>query len=296
MKKRKPVAKVEGKADLLLTADWHLRDDQPECRTDDFWSAQEKKVKFITQLAEKHNCPILLAGDLFHKAKSSQFLEQWAIKNLPLSRMTVIPGNHDLPYHNLKNIEDSSIGVLSASGLLVKQTELAAMALGIGEKVVSMGMIHKFVLQDKPAENSPFNYIGYTEARSIMKKYQLDLIVTGDNHQSFVYIQGTRFLVNPGSITRQSADQADHIPKVYLYYASKNMVKEILLPADSGVVTREHLAAKEARDSRLEAFVERLNKNYEIGLSFENNIKSFFKKNKTDLSVQNITWECIQHE
>ena len=41
---------------LILTADWHLREDQPVCRTDDFWKAQWAKIDFINDLAEHEGC------------------------------------------------------------------------------------------------------------------------------------------------------------------------------------------------------------------------------------------------
>ena len=45
----------------ILTADWHLRDDQPICRTDDFWSTQWRKVNAVTELQTRHGCPVIHA-------------------------------------------------------------------------------------------------------------------------------------------------------------------------------------------------------------------------------------------
>ena len=52
--------------DAILTADWHIRADTPTSRTDDFTAAMWRKVQFINDLANEHNIPILIAGDLGH--------------------------------------------------------------------------------------------------------------------------------------------------------------------------------------------------------------------------------------
>ena len=57
--------------DLILTSDWHLRESTPECRTDDFWEAQWKKIDFIKELSEKHGAFVFVAGDIFHHWKPS---------------------------------------------------------------------------------------------------------------------------------------------------------------------------------------------------------------------------------
>ena len=49
----------------ILTADIHLRDDIPICRTDDYWRSMWQKVKFISKLQKQYQVPVLDAGDLF---------------------------------------------------------------------------------------------------------------------------------------------------------------------------------------------------------------------------------------
>ena len=53
---------------IILTADWHIREKPPICRTDDFESALWRKIDFISELSEKYNSPVIIAGDLFHSA------------------------------------------------------------------------------------------------------------------------------------------------------------------------------------------------------------------------------------
>ena len=59
-------------ADAIITADIHLRETSPQCRTDDYWKAQEDKIEFLKELQHKHHdCPILDGGDLFDQWKPS---------------------------------------------------------------------------------------------------------------------------------------------------------------------------------------------------------------------------------
>ena len=95
----------------ILTSDWHLREDTPICRTDDYWNAQWKKVNFISKLQEKYDCPVIHAGDLFDKWKPSPWLLSTTISILPKKFYTIF-GQHDLPQHSLDLEHKSGINTL----------------------------------------------------------------------------------------------------------------------------------------------------------------------------------------
>ena len=71
------------KADAIITADIHLRESTPICRTDNFFEALFNKIKFLKELKKQHKCKIIDGGDLFDSAKSSLYLVGWALKKLP---------------------------------------------------------------------------------------------------------------------------------------------------------------------------------------------------------------------
>jgi len=104
---------------FLLTSDWHIRDDQPRCRIDDFMKAQEKAVQFVIDIAiDRDVSAILHAGDVFNKARpiQSQMLEiclkDWLFHVERKVPVLVVPGNHDLPYHRMEELNRSSLGGL----------------------------------------------------------------------------------------------------------------------------------------------------------------------------------------
>lgn len=121
-----------------------------------------------------------------------------------------------------------------------------------------------------------------------------DLIITGDNHQSFVRQKGNTLLVNPGSMMQMTADQENYQPQCYLYYADDNTVEAVNLPTEEGTFNREHLDAKKERDERIAAYIERMNTDWEIGLSFRKNLEAFFNENDVPKKVREIVWRAME--
>lgn len=286
------------KVDLILCADLHLRDDQPVCRTDDYMKAQDSKVNFLLGLQRKYGCPILCAGDLFEKAKSSKSLE---IKLMNLfsdeGEFVIVPGNHDLPNHNIKNINDSSIGILSAEGsisiLLNELNTLCRHNILMDYQGRSIGMIHSLIHKDNPIK-SDGKIISKKAIKILKDNPECDLILSGDNHQTFIEKYKGRLLVNPGSMMRMKADQEDHKPCVFLYSAENNEVEQVFFPIEENVISREHINIRKKDNERMKSLVERMNDDYKLLLNFEKNLEAYFKINRTRKSVHNIVWECVE--
>lgn len=296
------------KADLILSADLHIRETTPECRTDDFDAALWNKIAFIGALAEEHECPILIAGDVFHHWKPSPNLIRMCIERFPVG-MHVLFGQHDLPQHSWQNREKSGLAALEAARAVkilpgchwgqdpgdpsytINWFE-GKIHEGLKETQRQILVWHHMVWQGK----RPWPGCTDPSAVAVLKKYpEYDLILTGDNHKPFTEEYEGRLLVNPGSITRQSADQIDHTPRVYLYYASTNTVRPVFLPVQEGkeVISRDHIDRKEERTERISTFISRLGGEWEAGLSFEENLKRFFESNKVLDSVKQIVWDAV---
>jgi len=286
--------KGNKRPDAILTSDWHLREDQPVCRTDDFESAQWRKIDTIHHLQQVYDCPVFHAGDLFHHWKPSPSLLSKTIERLPTKFFTIY-GQHDLPQHNFEMRNKSGIHTLETAGVLTvlqgchwNQTPNKASDKWINRSVL---VWHKMTY----IGNLP--YPGCTDpiAGALLRKYpQFDLIVTGDNHESFTVFHEGRLLVNPGSLTRQTAAQVDHTPKIYLWYANANTVEPYYLPIDLNVVSKEHIERREQRDARIDAFVSKLDGKWDIGLSFEENLQRFVQVNQIKSSVVEIINKAIE--
>lgn len=282
--------KILKPPDALLTSDWHIRHDTPVCRTDDFQKSMWAKVAWVREQQKKYKCPVLHAGDLFNKWRHPHWLVSKTIENIPNDFWTVF-GNHELPGHNLGNMDQSALWTLFVGehvGLL-KGHYGDKKPVGMEIKGRQILLMHTYAFVGK----EPFPG-AKGKARNILHKYSYyDLIVTGDNHQSFTYPFDGRLLVNPGSLMRQEAGQIDFEPKVYFWYADTNTAIPVIVPHEKGVVTREHLDKKENKLNRIDAFIEKLDTDWEGTVSFDKNIELFLSRNRIRKQVKEIVNEMM---
>jgi len=298
---------------LILLADTHIRETQPLCRIDDYFEAQREKWDFIDEIQHKYNIPILIAGDLFDKWKPSPKLLTWCIDNLP-DNIIAIPGQHDLPNHNISLLDKSGLQTLDSAGVIqiiknlclkikIKGLNLNIHAYPFGSEIGSLN--GTFKRQNNTKNIALMHYFTYKEnkfpgcntysANKLLKKMKgYDLIVVGDNHQSFIAEEDNRLLVNPGSLMRMKSDQIDYKPRLFLYYAEDNSVEAIDIPIKENVISRIHIDKSKNSDEKIEAFVDSVKNQGEIGLNFKENLKDYFLNNKEKDSVKNIIWGSME--
>lgn len=291
----------------ILCADLHIRANVPISRTDDFLNAQWEKLNFIFALCEENKCPLLIAGDVGDKPQWPNWLLEKVMSIINQYKIDIfcILGQHDLPEHRLDYWQKSGCGVLDRSGSISIVQErsvsdgifdLYPFSYGVEivepeiSKLPTVAMVHQMVVEKKdlwPGQQAP-------KGHELLKKFTgYDLILSGDNHGPFVSEYENRLLVNPGSMMRSTAAQIDHRPRVYKWYAETNEVEAVYLPIEQNVIDRTHIEVKQERDKRMEACVTRMSDNFEIGLSFENNLEEYFRTNRTQKNVTDKIWRAV---
>ena len=299
---------------LLFTGDIHLRPDVPVCRTDDFLVAQWAKLEQIQKLAKRQNLAWIDAGDVFHKAVPSLHFVNQVITRLHCSIEFGIMGNHDLPAHNIGRMMESAWGTLYESGRLGNMPRVAPLTIDVTDKLVAEiyganygeeipkpyrtqpGIFKVLVMHGMvyASRNDIIPNAPGSMAKKLLRDHKgYDLIVTGHNHQSFMVELNGRHLVNPGSMTRQTADQADHIPRI-VTWTPKDGLQWHTLTCDTDVVSREHLVKKEQKEEQLSAFVQSLQDVGEVSLSFEDNVETVIRENKPDKPVKDKVREAME--
>lgn len=313
-----------NKPDLIFTSDWHLRTDVPKCRTDNFINTLIGKVEFIRDLSNEHNIPVVIAGDLGERP-----IRSWTPRLIRTTidllngfnnEVYIIPGQHDLPNHDVQRIGDSGLGALISAQVVSplffdklgtiraeivsvnKNTiELVGFSFNAEIKDIDMfenkadrkiAVVHTMVINDKKlwAQQS-----SYSLATHMLRKYDYDCIVSGDNHNPFVTEYKGKILVNCGSLSRQRSDQIHHKPRVYLYYAETNTVEPVYIPIDPDAVSVKFRNSEVEQDERLERYVEALDVDYEVGLKFEDNLRTNLDVNKdVPDSVRDKVWEAYE--
>jgi predicted phosphodiesterase len=284
------------KPSLILTSDWHLRRDTPICYTGDFQQEQWDTLDFLKDLQIKCDCTIVMAGDLFEKWYNVNDFLTTVMQHLP-NELYVIYGQHDLQNHNLDMAYKSSIDTL------IEAERIKLLPECHFGQLPEKGSLY-FPNRDPDRTVLVWHHMTYItppfpgatggNAQAILRKYpQFDLIVTGDNHQSFYTEHEGRILVNPGNLTRQVADQAEFQPRVALWYAETNTIEWINIPIQEGVISREHIVHKEQRDERIDAFISKLDTDFKAEVSFEDNLEIFFQQNEIRDSVREIIYKAI---
>jgi len=295
----KRAEKTFKKAQLILMSDVHLRMDIPVCREEEeFLTAQWNKLQFVKDLQEKHDCPVLCAGDLFHHWKPSPYLLSKTMEHLPAHFKTIY-GQHDLPQHSLLLQDKSGVFALKTARALEllpgahwgekpKRSSMEYLAM---TRIRNILVWHKMTYQGK----KPWPGCVDLRAGSLLRKYpEYDLILTGDNHKAFVEQHEGRVLVTPGSLMRQLADQDEFRPRVYLWYADTNTVEPIYLPIKSGAVQRDHLERNAERSDRISAFISKLSGDWKAGMSFEKNIEAHMKVNRIRKRTEEIIYKSLE--
>lgn len=291
------------KPDFIITGDWHLRDDIPICRIDDYQKAQWCAMDFIADLQSKYHCPVLQPGDVLHRWKPSPWLLSQALLHMP--SIYAVAGNHDLPKHQIDLLYKSGFETLKLANKIschkmVEKGKAIIYGFPYGQKLVNhkhkegyrnIAVAHTMVWK----KDLPYPGCTAGDAKSLLKKMEsYSVVITGDNHEAFVEEYEGRLLVNCGSLMRMTAAQVDHKPRVYLYYIEDNTIEEVLIPIEEGVISREHLDIEEERSERISAFVSRLDDDWDVGLDFPKNMEEFFGKNEVKKSVKNLVWECVE--
>lgn len=291
----------------ILVSDLHLTEKTPIARTDDYWSAQVRKLEFLQTQAQEYRCPVICAGDVFDHWKASPWLISQVYQHLPRP-FVAIPGQHDLPNHSLElypkstlallESVDDDIHILTSRDDQYHQPGLSIVGIPYGEdwdnpRQGDLLILHTLVWPDKP----PVWSQGSSSSKQILSKFGGDftLILTGDNHRTFTTSNSDTILVNPGSMMRQSVDQVNHHPVCYLYHGGTD-ITSVELPIQDGVLNQEHINLRNERDGRMKAYIEQTRRNWKTGLSFSNNLEAFFAEQGTPQKVREIIWQALEAE
>ena len=285
---------------FLLTGDWHIDNNKPGRRTDDYWNTVKNKISFILHLAVEEKAVILQPGDFFNSHKASDFLKRYMIqkmRNLNITVLTVF-GQHDLRYHS-SNIKNTPLGVLQAAGVVdildfdpIDYTGVSVYGASWWEEIpklidtqrTNILVTHKMIIKDEKLWEGQEDA---TMGNILLKSSGFDLILSGDNHSHFTISTKTgKHLVNCGSLLRTAIDQSDHVPTVYIYDTVKKTITPHVVPHKpfSEVFDLSKYEAEKERDEKLEAFLTRMTGEVELeGLDFIKNMDTYVSQNEQEI-------------
>lgn len=297
----------------LCIGDLHATNKQPKCRVDDFQATQKDKFSWLRSLwAAKLQPLVLQPGDLFDRWDSPPEVINMVLDLLP--PMHTLPGNPGKHNHGL--ISDPEL-IKRDAIYTVALAKLGWVVAGVNDALMSEYLtpgiiIHVYacpwgeepyaprkIKSDVTTRNvlithhlltpGPAAY-GADNALEYLKKHQgYDLILTGHNHEQFVVEHKGRYLVNPGSFTRQTAAET-HEPKVYTWYAESNTIEAIPVPINPTAVSRQHIPGGTGKENNpaLDAFIELLDskpEDPEGDIVFKEVVATFIKQHGRELKA-----------
>ncbi len=222
---RRPIA--------VLCADLHLSLTPPPARAGEknWVEAMARPLREINIAATNANVPVICAGDVFDRWNAPVELVNIAAGLMPSTRIFSIPGQHDLPLHNLSDLKRSAYWTLCMMGALHDRCAgdgciTTSLKNGVCLHFSAWGseipptpqdeqmhilITHRYVW----AEGA--SYPGADESGHIkslsktLKGYAV--AVFGDNHKGFTSTTPDGTVVfNCGGMMRRKSDEADYRP------------------------------------------------------------------------------------
>lgn len=290
---------ADRKLIATVTADIHARATAPRMRveSDEAYCAEMvRKLRYISAWRRDNGFSGLHvdAGDLFNSWKSTPAVEIMLLNNLP-ENFVSIPGNHEMPYHDMNRIESSSWQVLKAAGAIQEPPKNVRLfpygsSVQVWEPLQrseekTIAVYHGMVWDgDKPDFDGAEGYSA-GELLDILKDF--DFVITGHNHRTFSQAVDGRVLINPGSLMRSSIDQQGHAPSFFALY-SDGSFRQIKIPVAEDVFKVGLYEAAKERDARMEAFVSRVQRMDGFSADYAENIRRYCQQNAVAQPVRDM--------
>ena len=293
---------------ILLTADWHIRGDRPRCRIDEDWiESQRQDIQAVVDIARREKVDeAWVLGDLFHQPRAATEAVNMVLVGLKDLRevcpVYILPGNHDLPYHDYGNLEQSSLGIVLKSFPELQTREeprgltLAAAPFGLDpvDPHADVWATHQLTFEND--ETKPPMAGGKIAQDLLDEAPGVHIVVTGDYHRGYVYTGADgRRVITPGCLNIQAADMVDYKPRVYIWDTVTAQVTPHYLPINSVAIVTDYLAAEKARDERMDRCLEVATAAASVTLSFTDNLKAAAEGPGVSPGVKGIINEILDH-
>ena len=223
-------------------ADVHFTLHAPACRAPEtnWLEYQGMILSQVFAITAKYNVPLIIAGDIFTNWNPQHELVSWVISRFRRSPTPIIciPGNHDIPNHNYKQLPRSAFWTLVEAEAVTYLTPALHCTHSFGPLIISpfpfgfpvthlqpgmshdlcinVAVIHDYIWKPEHSVKELETEGSFIKAwRKKIKTY--DVAIFGDNHKGFVSEKpGKTTIINCGSLMRTTIDQEDYMPFVTL--------------------------------------------------------------------------------
>ncbi len=298
---------------MIFCADIHLQHNVPPARSDepDWYEAMARPLRELSELVDGQPIPIVCAGDIFEIWKSPPELINFAIEHLP--KMYSIPGQHDLPHHNLDDIKRSAYWTLVEAGVIAPlSSEIASPLIddvfvkGVpwGEDIksyqfgdeqkdddsIKVVVAHSYISQvGKSYPGAPSE--SFVSARKESLK-GWDLAVFGDNHIGFQAKSGFCQVVNCGCLIPRKSDERILKPSVWLLMVDGSVRRHCLSTEKDKWLEIEY-SGEENVLVGMDEFVSELSADGDDSLDFRSAVHRYLEENEVKDGVCELILESM---
>lgn len=285
---------------VILISDLHLREDVPPCRLEtqeEWYNHQYDRLSAVADTATLHDCPIVVAGDIFHRPKVASSIVHMFIDIFRKHRVYIMAGNHDVRYADLTDTDNGyailklvfpEINILDNSDFIPYGSVFENNRL-VGKNIVALHTLC-FESEDKV----PYGVKHYTTATKLLTLIDSKLIVVGDMHRPFSVQSGNKTVINCGCMTVQRIDESKYKQGFWVYDFSTKSHEMIPYGDEMKIQFSKNsndVEFKEDAENRVQALIERVKTQTDIDLDFESNLNNLLTTNEISGKVS----ERIRH-
>lgn len=287
----------------IAVADIHLSHNPPVSRAvePDWLEAQSRPLRELRELQKKHDVPVLCAGDVFDRYNPNPELINFAIRELP--KMYAVPGQHDLPNHQIKDVHRSAYDTLVEAGVILNEPDEVCLSVPFssgcfqvdffpfGSEVkpssdneeINIALVHSYIWIKNCSYPGALkeNNLERRSWKTWLKGY--DFAIFGDNHIPFTSKAGDCTVVNCGCLIRRSKDEREHYAGIKMLI-SDGTVETHTVAADQD----KWEEVEEALDSEVNMtdFLTELKSTDSSSLDYRKAVERFIRDNKIRKQVE----------
>lgn len=304
----------------VVCSDMHLSHKAPIARSTepDWYEAMARTLYQLQDLCEEHDCPLIIAGDIFDKWNSPAELINFAMDMLP-NKVYAVPGQHDMPYHNGSELEKSAYTTLVKANKIQDITKyddgielddgFYIHGFGWGADVEPLprwaldephiAIIHSYIW-----DNIGHSYPGADKSKHIgkwEKKIQgYHSAFFGDNHKGFYYNMVRQeedcHIMNCGTLMRRKVDEINYEPTVGLLYRFGNFTRYKLDCSQDKFIDLEQAMSMVERGVELGDFLGELASLGEGGINFFEAVKQFLNDNGISKRIRRRVLQALEKD
>lgn len=297
----------------ILTSDWHLSLKSPVARSAEpnWLDAMSRPIQEIVGLAKQHNCPIFIAGDLFHYFNEPAELINWAIEQLNDVLIYTICGQHDLKHHNYEDIEKSAYWTLVKANKIghienpfwIKGCRIRVSGFSWGQKImppeqrlkgkIYLALIHRYVWKDNKTKfpNAPKD--GYAD--NLAKELKgFDVAAVGDNHIGFNWTSKDLTIFNCGSLIPRNIDQHEYKPMVGLLKEDGTVTPHYLDTTQDEWIEKDNPVLSQIDPEDFQDLAKEFKNLVAQGFSFVEAVEQKIKSNSLSKGVKSVLIELLE--